>query len=53
MANMAKGVNETGERTPLLQTPSSGSKGRRDSVLWRVLLCGFMVSLSFGVTQVP
>jgi hypothetical protein len=23
------------------------------SVLYRALLCGFMVSLSFGVTQVP
>jgi hypothetical protein len=24
-----------------------------DSVLYRALLCGFMVSMSFAVTQVP
>jgi hypothetical protein len=41
------------ERTPLLQKESSEAVKYGKSVLYRALLCGFMVSLSFGVTQVP
>jgi hypothetical protein len=41
------------ERTPLLPKESSESVKYGKSVLYRALLCGFMVSLSFGVTQVP
>ena len=33
---------------PLIEAPKYGK-----SVLYRALLCGFLVSLSFGVTQVP
>jgi MFS family permease len=46
------------EATPLLQkqnTTTTKSKPRRwpKSVVYRVLIAAFMVSLSFGVTQVP
>jgi hypothetical protein len=41
------------ERTPLLRKESSEAVKYGKSVLYRALLCGFMVSLSFGVTQVP
>jgi Major Facilitator Superfamily len=46
------------ENTPLLPTKSiestkSRAKSSAKSVLFKLLLCGFFVSLSFGVTQVP
>jgi len=44
------GVNET--TTLLSPTPPKARKWGK-SVLYRALLCGFMVALSFGVTQVP
>jgi len=45
-------VNET---TPLLSSEAAQEISLKygKSVLYRALLCGFMVSLSFGVTQVP
>ncbi|PSN62350.1 MFS general substrate transporter [Corynespora cassiicola Philippines] len=43
------------ETTPLLPResthPKDGKRGK--SVLYRALICGFLVSLSFGVTSVP
>ena len=44
------------ESTPLLYRTKSGKErdGTRGiSVLWRLMLCAFLVSLSFGITQVP
>lgn len=45
------------ETTPLLtKVKSTDSKAERrwgKGVLYRALICGFMVSLSFSVTQVP
>ncbi|KAF3000929.1 hypothetical protein E8E13_008714 [Curvularia kusanoi] len=44
------------ETTPLLQRTKSedGKPGpRHASVQWRLMLCAFLVSLSFGITQVP
>ncbi|EKD15409.1 major facilitator superfamily transporter [Drepanopeziza brunnea f. sp. 'multigermtubi' MB_m1] len=41
------------ENTPLIQCHSSKAVKYGKSVLYRALLCGFVVSLSFGVTQVP
>ncbi|KAF2099508.1 MFS general substrate transporter [Rhizodiscina lignyota] len=53
MAVGQKDAGRTGETSPLLpkepQTPPKYGK----SVLYRILLCAFLVSLSFGVTQVP
>jgi hypothetical protein len=46
-------VKKGDERTPLLRKESSEAVKYGKSVLYRALLCGFMVSLSFGVTQVP
>lgn len=46
-------VVKADETTPLIpQTPPEPAKYGK-SVLYRALLCGFVVSLSFGVTQVP
>jgi hypothetical protein len=43
------------ETTPLLSREQEQEPPRKygKSVLYRALLCGFLVSLSFGVTQVP
>lgn len=43
------------ETTPLLprQEPEEEKPKWGKSVLYRALLCAFIVSLSFGVTQVP
>jgi hypothetical protein len=41
------------ETTPLLPSEAAETSKYGKSVLYRALLCGFMVSLSFGVTQVP
>ena len=41
------------DTTPLLAKAPAPSSKYGKSVLYRALLCGFMVSLSFGVTQVP
>jgi hypothetical protein len=41
------------ENTPLLPQEPFEVRKYGKSVLYRALLCGFMVSLSFGVTQVP
>ena len=41
------------ETTPLLSKDPPGQLKHSKSVLYRALICGFMVSLSFGVTQVP
>ena len=41
------------ETTPLLPPGPPEVRKYGKSVLYRALLCGFMVSLSFGVTQVP
>ncbi|RDI85298.1 hypothetical protein Vi05172_g4844 [Venturia inaequalis] len=41
------------ETTPLLTKVTSTERKWGSSVLYRALLCGFMVSLSFSVTQVP
>ena len=51
------GVKST-ERTPLLERRETGESEKKSrwqavSVVHRILLCAFMVSLSFGVTQVP
>ncbi|USP80707.1 uncharacterized protein yc1106_07981 [Curvularia clavata] len=45
-----------GETTPLLQreeTKERDDKKHNASVLFRALLCAFLVSLTFGITQVP
>ncbi|RFU34287.1 hypothetical protein B7463_g2079, partial [Scytalidium lignicola] len=44
---------EVVETTPLLSKKPAAASQYGTSVLYRALLCGFMVSLSFGVTQVP
>ncbi|KAG9248995.1 major facilitator superfamily domain-containing protein [Calycina marina] len=44
---------ETPETTPLLASGTIKKTTAPFSVLYRLLLCGFMVSLSFSVTQVP
>lgn len=41
------------ETTPLLSRSPAKAKVPGKSVLYRLLICGFMVSLSFAVTQVP
>lgn len=41
------------ETTPLIPQEQPEARRYGKSVLYRTLLCGFMVSLSFGVTQVP
>jgi hypothetical protein len=41
------------ETTPLIPTGESEPKRFGKSIVYRALICGFMVSLSFGVTQVP
>lgn len=43
------------ETTPLLGTSSATKPARKwpKSVVWRVLITSFLVSLSFGITQVP
>jgi len=51
--NGALNAKKSDERTPLLQRELSEAVRYGKSVLYRALLCGFMVSLSFGVTQVP
>lgn len=45
--------NGPGEATPLLPREEAKEQKRGKSVVYRLLLCAFMVSLSFGVTQVP
>lgn len=53
MAVDQSNVVKADETTPLIpQTPPEPVKYGK-SVLYRALLCGFVVSLSFGVTQVP
>ncbi|KAL2061571.1 hypothetical protein VTL71DRAFT_6948 [Oculimacula yallundae] len=53
MAISQSNAAKADETTPLIsQTPVEAVKYSR-SVLYRALLCGFVVSLSFGVTQVP
>lgn len=56
------GSQHASESTPLLKQDSHGNedndKGKHvilsaKSVVFRILICAFMVSLSFGVTQVP
>ena len=42
-----------GETTPLIAKGTTEEKKFPKSVVYRALLAGFMVSLSFGVTQVP
>ena len=42
-----------GEETPLLPNPPRKPKKWGKSVTYLVLLTSFLVSLSFGVTQVP
>jgi hypothetical protein len=56
--NMAEDEDETvkaSEQTPLLPKckGSADERSRNRNVVRRILLCAFMVSLSFGVTQVP
>ncbi len=41
------------ETAPLLGREREEPRKWGKSILYRALLCGFMVSLSFGVTQVP
>ena len=41
------------ETTPLIPQEPPEARKYGKSVLYRALLCGFMISLSFGVTQVP
>jgi hypothetical protein len=41
------------ETTPLLTKDLPRPRKWGKSVLYRALICGFMVSLSFSVTQVP
>jgi hypothetical protein len=45
--------HENDETTPLLSGKALKPVKYGKSVLYRALLAGFMVSLSFGVTQVP
>lgn len=53
MAVLEANAMKADETTPLIpQTPPESVKYGK-SVLYRALLCGFVVSLSFGVTQVP
>ncbi|KAH7391593.1 hypothetical protein BKA64DRAFT_678001 [Cadophora sp. MPI-SDFR-AT-0126] len=53
MAVLEANATKADETTPLIpQTPPEPVKYGK-SVLYRALLCGFVVSLSFGVTQVP
>ncbi|TVY90220.1 Major facilitator-type transporter [Lachnellula willkommii] len=47
-ASKANEVTPLLSRGPVIEAPKYGK-----SVLYRALLCGFLVSLSFGVTQVP
>ncbi|EMD87193.1 hypothetical protein COCC4DRAFT_75844 [Bipolaris maydis ATCC 48331] len=50
-------ASPAGETTPLLQReePKESDSGKKHgvSVLFRALLCAFLVSLTFGITQVP
>lgn len=46
-------TSDNNEETPLLSRPEPKGEGWGKSVLYRAFLCGFIVSLSFGVTQVP
>ena len=51
-------VDDTAETTPLLSKGGGESAPRSIKIsffkpIHRILLCGFLVSLSFGVTQVP
>jgi hypothetical protein len=46
-------AREQDERTPLLPNDPPPQRKWGKSVLYRALACGFMVSLSFSVTQVP
>jgi hypothetical protein len=42
------------ETTPLLGERQTAEEKRWDSyIIHRLLFCGFLVALSFGVTQVP
>jgi hypothetical protein len=41
------------ETAPLLAKDPPAPRKWGKSVLYRALVCGFMVSLSFSVTQVP
>ncbi|CZT12526.1 uncharacterized protein RCO7_07667 [Rhynchosporium graminicola] len=53
MAVLQANALRADERTPLIsQSPPEPVKYGK-SVLYRALLCGFVISLSFGVTQVP
>ncbi|RDW59982.1 hypothetical protein BP5796_11588 [Coleophoma crateriformis] len=53
MASNDSNPIDVDENTPLLlqKEPEAGKYG--NSVLYLALLCGFLVSVSFGVTQVP
>lgn len=46
-------VSPADEATPLLARDEAKQPRSAWPVQYRLLLCGFMVSLSFGVTQVP
>jgi MFS family permease len=51
----ARPNSPTEETTPLLRhdEPKEREGKRGDSVLFRALLCAFLVSLTFGITQAP
>ncbi|KAE9378976.1 major facilitator superfamily MFS_1 protein [Stipitochalara longipes BDJ] len=46
-------TTQPSEATPLISTGAPKPKRYGKSIVYRALICGFMVSLSFGVTQVP
>ena len=46
-------ATKVGETTPLISREASEPKKYGRTIVYKALLCGFMVSLSFGVTQVP
>ncbi|KAJ4983650.1 hypothetical protein SVAN01_10861 [Stagonosporopsis vannaccii] len=50
------GRRNESETTPLLsraKPEEAGAAARGSSIQWRLMLCAFLVSLSFGITQVP
>ncbi len=53
MAMFIDTTAKPGETTPLIAKGTTEEKKWGKSVVHRALLAGFMVSLSFGVTQVP
>ncbi|KAF9701370.1 hypothetical protein EKO04_000335 [Ascochyta lentis] len=46
-------VDETTHLLPLLKPEDARAGSRGVSIQWRLMLCAFLVSLSFGITQVP